>query len=135
MIIRGAGKDPDLSSKAKSVADWNVKFPVITLLPPIIGSLITGALIILLSKIIANLFPTLFVVTLANFLVPDLSKVRFTVAWLSWLSKNGLALIKLFPLNTTLLLILNCDSRFSKNRNSEHLGQVVQLRSYRYPFL
>ena len=64
IISKGAGNAPDLSSNAKSVADWKVKSPVITPLPPNIGSRILGALITLLSKIIANLFPTLFVVIL-----------------------------------------------------------------------
>ena len=42
------------------------------------GSLITGALIILLSKIIASLFPTPSMVALANFFVPSLSNEKVT---------------------------------------------------------
>ena len=49
-IFNGAGKAPDLKSKARSVAVCNVKLPEIWPLPPKIGSLISGALIILLSK-------------------------------------------------------------------------------------
>ena len=33
-IFNGAGKAPDLNNNAKSVADWNVKFPVIWPEPP-----------------------------------------------------------------------------------------------------
>ena len=29
IIVKGAGKAPDLNNKAKSGADWNVKFPEI----------------------------------------------------------------------------------------------------------
>ena len=57
MIFIGVGKEPDLSKRARSVASWNVKFPEIVPLPPVIGSLIDGALIILLSNIIASLCP------------------------------------------------------------------------------
>ena len=60
IIFKGAGKAPDLRSRAKSVADWNVKSPVICPLPVSIASWTTGALIILLSKMIATLLPTLF---------------------------------------------------------------------------
>ena len=94
-MIKGAGRAPDLRSRAKSVADWKVKFPEICPLPPKIGSLICGALIILLSKIIANLCPTYFVVALPNFLAPTLSSVKLTVVSPVLLSTAGLALIKL----------------------------------------
>ena len=43
------------------------------------GSFIDGALIILLSKIIANLFPTLSEVVRPNFCAPTLSKLKDTV--------------------------------------------------------
>ena len=66
-MFNGAGNAPDLSSKDKSVASWKVKLPEIIPLPAVIGSLIEGALIILPSKTIANLLPTLSVVTLPNF--------------------------------------------------------------------
>ena len=46
IIFKGAGKAPDLSSNARSVADWKVKSPEICPEPPIIGSLTEGALII-----------------------------------------------------------------------------------------
>ena len=57
-IFIGVGKAPDLNNKAKSVTSWKVKLPDIVPLPPVIASLITGALIIFLSNTIANLFPT-----------------------------------------------------------------------------
>ena len=65
--FNGVGKAPDLNNKAKSVASWKVKLPEIIPLPPVIGSLMDGALIICPSKTIANLFPTLSFVVLPNF--------------------------------------------------------------------
>ena len=56
IIFIGAGKEPALRSTAKSLADSGVKFPVMFPCPPVIGSLICGALITLLSRIIASLF-------------------------------------------------------------------------------
>ena len=67
-MFNGAGNAPDLNNKAKSVADWKVKSPEICPDPPIIGSLTLGALIILPSNIIANLFPTPVLVAFPNFL-------------------------------------------------------------------
>ena len=58
----GAGKAPDLKSNARSVASWKVKSPEITPLPPVIASLITGALIASLSRMIAILLPIFLVV-------------------------------------------------------------------------
>ena len=66
----GVGSAPDLSSNAKSVASWNEKFPEIVPLPPVIGSLIDGALIIFPSRIIASLFPTFSDVVFPNFVLP-----------------------------------------------------------------
>ena len=59
-ISRGVGSAPDLNNKAKSVASWKLKSPEIIPLPPVIGSLIEGALIIWLSNTMAILLPTLF---------------------------------------------------------------------------
>ena len=67
MMLKGAGKAPDLNNKAKSVADWKVKLPEICPDPPIIGSLTDGALIILPSRTIANLLPTPLLVAFPNF--------------------------------------------------------------------
>ena len=53
--------------------------PDIVPLPPVIDSLITGALITFSSKTMANLLPTFFVVTLPNFCAPNLSKVKDTI--------------------------------------------------------
>ena len=118
-MFYGAGKAPDLRSKAKSVADWNVKFPEIWPVPPNIGSLICGALIILLSKIIAKRLPTFLVVALPNFLEPTLSKVKLTTVSLFVLSKEGLALVKFSPLRITLLFIFNSVTPSSKNKVSD----------------
>ena len=118
-IFKGAGSEPDLKRRAKSVADWNVKFPVITPFPPSMGSLIFGALIISLSNIIASFLPTLFVVTLPNFFVPTLSREKLTVGWPVWLSTTDLALSRLCPLITTLLLISNVFSLSTKGIGSE----------------
>ena len=52
--VRGAGNAPALSKRAKSLAVLTVKLPEMMPEPPRIGSLITGALITLLSSIIAN---------------------------------------------------------------------------------
>ena len=46
IMFKGAGRAPDLSSKARSVALWNVKLPLIWPEPVTIGALIEGALII-----------------------------------------------------------------------------------------
>ena len=54
-MIRGAGSAPALNNIARSFASSASKPPEICPEPPTIGSLILGALIILLSKIIANL--------------------------------------------------------------------------------
>ena len=40
---KGAGKAPERNNKAKSLADFTVKLPVITPEPPIIADWITGA--------------------------------------------------------------------------------------------
>ena len=93
----GVGKAPDLNSNARSVASWKVKLPDIVPLPPVIDSLITGALITLSSKTMANLLPTFFVVTLPNFCAPNLSKVKDTIVSLLWLSTLGCASNKLSP--------------------------------------
>ena len=82
IILIGAGKAPDLRRRAKSVADWNVKSPEICPLPPTIGSLISGALIIFLSNIIANLFHTFFDVNLANLLATNLYIENEKIFWL-----------------------------------------------------
>ena len=80
-IFKGAGKAPDLNNKAKSVALWKVKFPVIWPLPPIIASWTTGALIIFPSRI-KSLLPIPVLVALPNFLDPTLSKLKVTTAHL-----------------------------------------------------
>ena len=78
IIFNGAGSAPDLKSKARSVADWKVKSPLICPDPPIIASLTTGALIIFPSNTIASLLPIPVVVALPNLLAPTLSKEKDT---------------------------------------------------------
>ena len=107
IISNGAGKAPDLNNSAKSVAVWKVKFPVIWPEPPTIASLIVGALIILLSRIIANCFPTPAVVAFANFLEPTLSKLNTTTVSLVWLFILGFASVRFSPLIIILLLIIS----------------------------
>ena len=51
----GAGNEPALSNTAKSLAALAEKLPLILPWPPVIGSLICGALTTLLSKSIASL--------------------------------------------------------------------------------
>ena len=68
IMLSGAGNAPDRNNKARSVADWKVKPPDICPDPLAIISLITGALIILLSKTIASLLPIPSLVALPNFL-------------------------------------------------------------------
>ena len=72
----------------------------------------------MLSKIIANLFPTLFVVILPNFFVPTLSNEKLTIVSLLSLSNLGIALVKFSPLRTTLLLTLSSEIPSSKNKVS-----------------
>ena len=69
-IVNGAGNAPALRRTAKSLAVSNVKFPDICPLPPVIASLITGALITSPSNTIANLYPTFFDVRSQIFLNP-----------------------------------------------------------------
>ena len=106
IMFNGAGNAPDLNNKARSVADWKVKLPLIWPLPPKIASLITGALIISPSKIMANLLPKLLVVIFPNFFAPTLSSVKFTTDWFNVFSNAGLAFSRLSPLITTLLFTL-----------------------------
>src|ERR1700730_15096045 len=67
MMVRGAGRAPARSRIARSFACWTVKFPEICPEPPRIGSRITGAEITLLSRVMANGFSTLGLVSFANF--------------------------------------------------------------------
>ena len=115
IIFIGAGNAPDLSSKARSVADWKVKPPVICPEPSTIASWITGALIILSSKIIANLFPTPEIVALPNLFAPTLSKLNVTTVSLVWESTLGWASSKFSPLKIILLFIYTGDSDPSSN--------------------
>jgi len=77
-ILIGAGKAPDLSNKARSVASWNENPPEIVPEPPVIASRIFGALITESSSTIASLRPILSVVTLPNFCAPNRSKLKRT---------------------------------------------------------
>ena len=63
---------------AKLFADSFVKLPDICPLPPVIASLITGAVINAPSKTIANLTPTLSDVICANKSEPSLLKENAT---------------------------------------------------------
>ena len=123
IMLRGAGKAPDLNNKAKSVADWNVKSPDIWPDPPIIGSLTDGALIILPSSIIASLFPTPVLVAFPNFFAPTLSKVKDTTVSLVWEFIDGFASTKLSPLKIIRLLTIafsepSSNSNFSVPKDS-----------------
>ena len=115
-MLIGAGKAPDLSNKARSVASWNEKPPEIVPEPPVIDSRIFGALITELSRTIASLRPTLSVVILPNFCAPTLSKLKRTKGWLESLSNCGCASTKLSPLITTRLLTVS-SSLFSDKIN------------------
>ena len=119
IIFNGAGRAPDLKSKARSVADWKVKSPLICPEPPIIASLITGALIIFPSNTIASLLPIPEEVALPNLLAPALSKEKDTIVSLFWLSIPGWASIKLSPLNIILLLTIASSDPSSKTNFSE----------------
>ena len=116
IIFSGAGNAPDLNNKAKSVADWNVKPPLICPEPLAIVSLITGALIILPSKTIANCLPMPVDVALPNLLAPTLSKEKETIVWLVWVSIFGWASKRLSPLIIILLLTV-ASSKPSSNFN------------------
>jgi len=54
MMVSGAGSAPARNSKARSLALCTVKLPVMTPDPPVIGSLMTGAEITLLSSTMAK---------------------------------------------------------------------------------
>ena len=94
IIFKGAGRAPDLNNKAKSVADWKVKPPLIWPLPLAIVSLITGALIIFPSNPIANCLPIFADVVLPNLLAPTLSKENETTVSLVWLLLSLLLFLK-----------------------------------------
>ena len=68
---------------AKSFAVSKVKLPDICALPVGIASWITGAEITLLSRTIANLFPTFLEVRSANFLEPIVSNLIETIGLLN----------------------------------------------------
>ena len=74
----GAGKAPERSNNAKSFADLTEKLPVIIPLPPVIGELITGALITRPSKTIAKRRPTFSRVADANYFAPIDLKLNAT---------------------------------------------------------
>ena len=105
-MLSGAGKAPDLNNKAKSVADWNVKLPLIWPFPLAIVSLITGALTILPSRTIANCLPIPVLVALPNLLAPTLSRVNDTTVSLVWLFICGCASSKFSPFKIILLLTI-----------------------------
>ena len=116
IILRGAGKAPDLKSRARSVADLKVKPPLICPEPVAIVSLITGALIIFPSNIIANLLPMPFDVALPNLLAPTLSSENVTTVSLVSLFILGWASKRLSPLKIILLLTI-ASSDPSSNTN------------------
>ena len=105
-MLSGAGNAPDLRSNAKSVADWNVKFPLIWPFPLAIVSLITGALTILPSRTIANCLPIPVLVALPNLFAPTLSSVNDTTVSLVWLFICGWASNKFSPFKIILLLTI-----------------------------
>ena len=109
---KGAGRAPERKSKARSVAVWKVKFPEIVPWPPVIESLITGALIASLSKIIAILLPIFLLVACPNLWAPSLLRVNATIGSWLMLSYLGFASIKLSPVKIILLLtdIFSCVS-------------------------
>ena len=65
-IVNGTGNAPALNTRAKSPDSWTEKFPVIWPFEKI-WPCITGALITLLSRTIANGFPIFLPVILPNF--------------------------------------------------------------------
>src|SRR5207244_3877368 len=77
-IVIGAGSAPARSSRARSLADWTVKLPEMMPLPPRIGSRITGALITLLSRTMANGLPTFSRVASPKRLAPAASNRQLT---------------------------------------------------------
>ena len=107
IMFRGAGNAPDLSNKARSVADWKVKPPLIWPDPLAIVSLITGALIIFPSKTIANCFPIPVEVAFPNLFAPTLSKEKDTTVSLVSLFILGCASKRLSPLRIILLLTID----------------------------
>ena len=94
IIFIGAGKAPALRRIDNWLASSVVKLPDIWPLPVKIGSRITGALKISLSRIIARGLPTLAFVAFANFEAPTESNLKLTTAVLFCLSKPGWASFK-----------------------------------------
>ena len=78
MIFISVGREPDFKIIAKLFADSLVKLPVIWPLPPVIASLITGAVISAPSKTISNLDPTFYEVIWAKRSEPILLKEKAT---------------------------------------------------------
>ncbi len=78
MIFSGTGSAPFFKRVARSWALCSVKFPLIWPEPPQMASRMTGALITLPSKTMANSFPTLVFVASQKRLPPIESKVKAT---------------------------------------------------------
>ena len=103
-IIIGAGKAPDLRTRAKSFVSCVEKLPVICPLEKICDW-ITGALTTLPSRTIAKALPICLPVTLPNFLPPRADNWKETDGLL-FLSNVGFASFNISPDTITLLFIM-----------------------------
>ena len=100
-MMSGAGKAPARSNSARSVADCTVKLPEMTPLPPRIGSRMTGAVITLPSRTMANGLPTFSFVASPKRRPPAESNLKLTTA--SLFLKVGWASTSRSPLTITRL--------------------------------
>ncbi len=83
-ISSGAGSAPARSKSARSRASCVVKSPVMTPLPPRMGSRITGAEITLPSRTMANGLPTFSLVAWPKRRAPTVSKLNETTGLPCW---------------------------------------------------
>ena len=107
MIFIGAAKEPARNNKAVSLASAEVMLPEICTRPPVIGSLMLGAVTTSdlpwsFNTMAMRLF-LLARVRSAKMSEPALSSTKFTEGWL-FSVKPGWASLMLSPVNSTCLL-------------------------------
>ncbi len=84
ITFSGAGRAPDFSSRARLWAESSVKLPVIWPVPAVIALWMVGALMICLSRTMANGLPRFWLVTSAKRRAPTPLKAKLMSGRLSW---------------------------------------------------
>ena len=102
-MTSGAGRAPARSSSARSCASCTENLPLIWPLPPTMGSRMSGALMTLPSRTMANRRFTFCVVASAKRLPPAASKRKLTIGSLVRVSKDGWASTRVSPPTMTFL--------------------------------